>query len=45
MKRVEESSTNGRRTVLVNVAAIFAPMCPDLPTPMTTTSPGRPPLL
>ena len=35
----EESSTTAGEPVLVSVAAIFAPMCPDLPTPITTTFP------
>src|SRR6184192_3237216 len=35
----EESSTTAGDPVLVRVAAIFAPMCPDFPTPRTTTFP------
>ena len=35
----EESSTTAGEPVLVRVAAIFAPICPDFPTPTTTTLP------
>ena len=38
-KAFEESSTTAGDPVLVRVAAIFAPMCPDFPTPITTTLP------
>src|ERR1044071_2499102 len=36
---LDESSTTAGEPVLVNVEAIFAPICPDLPTPTTTTLP------
>src|SRR6476646_8414471 len=36
---LDESSTTAGEPVLVSVEAIFAPMCPDLPTPTTTTFP------
>ena len=38
-KAFEESRTTAGDPVLVRVAAIFAPMCPDFPTPTTTTFP------
>jgi len=38
-EELEESSTTAGEPVLVSVAAIFAPMCPDFPTPSTTTFP------
>ena len=34
-----ESSTTAGEPVLVSVDAILLPMCPDLPTPSTTTLP------
>ena len=37
--RSSESSTTAGEPVLVRVAAIFSPMCPDFPTPRTITLP------